>query len=390
MKDLILTATAIVPIGSNIDADNVSTCQSALGAKVKALGLIKSRFKEIVLTDEETLNLFCAMIETHLHHNQSLFYSTLEETFFILDADGLLTSSRVREPAFKFILEPIFKMTVSLVEILVQGSVPEFFSNKITPSFVASLVPLFMSPIFEEHVYLKNIFEMTISFLEEPFDLALLKAFHNYIDNILIWKLPLRGVNEILELIELLLNGDILKDGIIRATFLSLVHSSIFPLYRNEYFYLVSKRYGKIIRKTLDIFYRNPSKAIENSDLPWSEWLNTDSDHFIDHPFVHMCRKKLLQNIPRGDSKNETAFVDVLETITSLNGLFHKADTPFILKSLLRHLKHTTISDFIILATGMIQVENLEDLDETLLRKVLNVVWSSDFTIESSYVRNSA
>ena len=33
MKDLILTATAIVPIGSNIDADNVSTCQSALGAK---------------------------------------------------------------------------------------------------------------------------------------------------------------------------------------------------------------------------------------------------------------------------------------------------------------------------------------------------------------------
>ena len=44
-----------------------------------------------------------------------------------------------------------------------------------------------------------------------------------------------------------------------------------------------------------------------------------------------MCRtRSFYKNIPRGDEKNEVAFVDVLETITSLNGLFHKADIPFI------------------------------------------------------------
>jgi len=59
------------------------------------------------------------------------------------------------------------------------------------------------------------------------------------------------------------------------------------------------------------------------------------------------------------------------------------------LKSLLRHIKHTTVTDFVILLFGLIQTENLAYLDELLLRNVLHIIWTSDFTTDSSITQKS-
>ena len=386
IKDLILAATALLPIGPNINDEFLRTSDSALGAKVKALNLIETYHLKNVMTDETALDLFCSLIGAHLFYNQSLFDVTLEETFLVLEVEGKTTSNRISEPAFSLILEPIFRITVTLIDLLIHEPVPAYFSNKISPSFVASLVPLLLSPIYNERAYILKSLELAIVFLDEAYDIAILKAFDNYIDNIIIRKLPLRGVNEILEFMDLMLNKNAVKSEKLTSVILNLVHSKIFPLYRHKYFYFISDLYRIIIGKTLDVFYRNPAKAQAHIDAGLPQLFAEDSDYFLDHPFVRLCRRKYFQNIPRGDCKNEAAIVGVIETLTSLNGFFHKSDIQFMLKSFIRHMKYSAVSDFAVLIFGLLQVETLKDLDPILLRKTLQTIWTSDFTTEAPAV----
>ena len=90
IKDLILAATALLPIGPNINDEFLRTSDSALGAKVKALNLIETYHLKNVMTDETALDLFCSLIGAHLFYNQSLFDVTLEETFLVLEVEGTM------------------------------------------------------------------------------------------------------------------------------------------------------------------------------------------------------------------------------------------------------------------------------------------------------------
>lgn len=242
---LILSATALIPTGAQ-DCD-LESCnpQSALGAKLSAINIIQNYVSKIIIADSKHIDLLVDLILTHIFYNEGLFERKIESTFAILEGSDSLTSSRVNEPAFKGILIPVFKILNSIMKYLSDGSSFEILLKTIPPSLISSMVPLLMSPIHGERVYLLNIFESAILCLNEEYSTALLSAIENYIYMLVERNLPLREVNGILRLL-------VVCNVRMPKLFLELVHSTIFPLYRHPKFYMISENYAFIIELALN------------------------------------------------------------------------------------------------------------------------------------------
>lgn len=382
-KDLILAATTIIPLGTNRCDHNSNNLSSTLGAKIRALIQIYKYLQNIIANDNDIIEHIFRLLKVHLLHNESLYERTLHDSFQQLEISLSDTSPRIHEPAMSYILSTIY----GILKLLLRDS-NYVFKNGICPtSFIASLIPLLMSPIREERIHLLDIFNFSILNLGESCQLEIMHALGNYLDMISMRELPLRGVNSILQLAVTYLNTNVRNNELVSKAFLNFVHSCVFTLYKNRFFYLISESYGYLIKMALEIFYRNPSKpSMKGNSL---ESFSVDSDSFIEHPFVENCRTKIFLNFPKLNNDNQIAFVALIDRLLSIQGLITVHQLPLVLISLKKHMSYTTEPSIVEMYVGIIQEETFENLSDELLRRVLQIVWTTNLILspklENSY-----
>lgn len=179
----------------------------------------------------------------------------------ILEESELTENSRVIDPAWEPILRPVHAILLSLLEYRQQEDCPERVRQAISPEFMASLVPLMLTPMHQERQSLSSILIYALRDLKGRFTPLILDAISEYIHRLNERNMPLRGVPNFMTVMLAIHDSEL--DGRTLSAFLHLIHSSLFPLYKHRHFYLIIRPYSSILLYVLYKYYRKNERFID-------------------------------------------------------------------------------------------------------------------------------
>lgn len=261
LKCMIKAATTLEPIGYEpIDVKRLNP-RSSKGAKLEALQQIYFAPIDALCDDGEKFELLMEFIKAHLFHHTSYFETSLEDSYTILEESELTENSRVIDPAWEPILKPVHAILLSLLEYREREDCPERVRQAISPEFVASLVPLMLTPMHQERQSLSSILIYAVRELKGRFTPLILEATAEYIHRLNERNMPLRGVPNFMTV--MLAIHDSVLDGRSQSAFLHLIHSSLFPLYKHRHFYLIVRPYSSTLMFVLYKYYRKNDRFVD-------------------------------------------------------------------------------------------------------------------------------